>query len=79
MLQIPSGEKNIHKKRRAFRESNGYFMNVTCNSCNADTICYSHSQTNIKCSGCSNPILRSAGGKAKALNSAKCKVLVNEY
>lgn len=72
-------DSETYKKDRVFRQSNGYFMIVKCADCEEQTICYSHSQTDMKCKGCSNLILRSTGGMAKLTNKARSKVAENTY
>lgn len=72
-------EKATYKKDRVFRSSNGGFMLVKCSECEGQTVCYTHSQSNIKCSQCSAPILKSTGGMAKLLNNARSKPAENIY
>ena len=78
-LHLPAYTPNVHKKKRVFKESKGYFMFVKCSDCEEQTVCYSHSQTNIHCKGCSAMILKSTGGTAELVNKAKSKLAVSEY
>ena len=78
-LQYPAYTPNIYKKDRVYRQSNGYFMHVRCNDCEEQTVCYSHSQTDIRCKGCSGLILKSSGGKAIIVNKARSKIADNNY
>lgn len=79
ILGLPVYAPETYKKDRVFRQSNGYFMHVKCHDCEEQTICYSHSQTDMKCKGCSGLILKSTGGMAKLVNKARSKVAENIY
>lgn len=76
---LSTAGKFNYKKNRVFRSSNGGFIVVKCNECEGQTVCYSHSQSNIKCSNCSTPILKSTGGMAKLVNKARSKAAENIY
>lgn len=78
-LGLPQSTPEVYKKNRVFRESNGYFMHVKCENCEELTLCYSHSQTDIKCKGCSEMVLKSTGGMAKLVNKAKTRKAENSY
>lgn len=75
----PVHTPEVYKKNRVFRSSNGYFMHVRCNDCEEQTVCYSHSQSDIKCNGCSGLILKSTGGMARIVNKARSKIAENIY
>ena len=76
---LPSYQPHVHKKKRVFRHSNGHFLLVKCKDCEETNVCYSHSQTSIKCKGCSGLILKSTGGKAQLTNKAKAKKAESAY
>ncbi len=78
-LGLPVCESDTYKKDRVFRSSNGHFMLVKCADCEELTVCYSHSQTDMKCKGCSSLILKSTGGMAKLVNNARSKTAENNY
>lgn len=78
-LQIPRDESTTHKKKKVFRTCNTYFMHIKCEECGTQALCYSHSQTDIKCKLCSTLILKSSGGKGKLTEGTAFKVAVNEY
>lgn len=78
-LGLPQSTPNVYKKNRVFRQANGYFMHVKCMDCEELTLCYSHSQSDMKCKGCSSLILKSTGGFAKLVNKAKTKKAENTY
>lgn len=78
-LSIPAYTPNIHKKKRVFRQAKGYFMHIICADCEQRTVAYSHSQTNVKCKGCSALLVRSTGGTAEIVGKTKSKKAENVY
>lgn len=78
-LGLPVYTPETYKKNRVFRHSNGNFILVKCGSCGEQTICYSHSQSDMKCKGCAELILKSTGGAAELVNKARSKVAENIY
>lgn len=40
------------------------FLSVQCEKCNATTVIFSHTTSNIKCSGCGETLATSSGSKA---------------
>lgn len=78
-LGLPVYTPEIYKKNRVFRQANGYFMYVKCAECEEQTVCYSHSQSDVKCGGCSTVVLKSTGGLAKLVNKAKSKAAESIY
>ncbi|KAI4291807.1 small subunit ribosomal protein S27e [Pancytospora philotis] len=69
----------VHKKKREFRHANGYMMQIVCNDCNLARVAYSHSQTNIKCEGCSTLLMTSTGGHAEIVGQTKFKRAEDVY
>ncbi len=41
------------------------FLSVQCEKCNASTVIFSHTTTEIKCSGCGEVLATSSGSKAR--------------
>lgn len=79
-LGLPVYTPDVYKKNRVFRQANGNFFNVKCGDCEELTLCYAYSQTDMKCRGCSAPILKSTGGRAKfASNKMGWKTAESNY
>ncbi|ORD93701.1 ribosomal prt S27 [Enterospora canceri] len=78
-LQIPRNETAVHKKRRVFRTANSYFMHVKCRNCEETTVCYSHSQTDVRCCMCASVLATATGGKAALVEGAAFKKVENTY
>jgi len=75
---VPAHNLGIHKKKGVFQRSKGYFNIIKCSGCNSETTCYSHSQMDVKCSGCATLLIKSTGGKAILLDEqAGCKKIEN--
>ncbi|KAI5153033.1 small subunit ribosomal protein S27e [Enteropsectra breve] len=79
-LHLPVYTPNIHKKKTVYKQAKGYFNKIRCSGCEQETVCYSHSQTDIKCKGCSAPLVKSKGGRAQLVDEdAGVKRVENEY
>lgn len=78
-LHLPSATQSAHKKKRVFRQSRGYFMHIICADCEQRAICYSHSQTDIRCKGCSGLLVKSTGGAAEIVGKTKSKKAEDVY
>ncbi|KAF5141098.1 40s ribosomal protein s27 [Vairimorpha ceranae] len=76
-LAFPTKEKleRTHKTKNLYAVPTGYFMQVLCEGCKGVTLCYSHSQRNMNCKGCGDPILKSTGGKAVLVGDCAFKKL----
>lgn len=61
-------ERMKHKRARLVQGPNSFFMDVKCPGCNAITTVYSHATMKVQCAGCSKPLARSTGGKAKLVD-----------
>ncbi|KAH6567246.1 hypothetical protein BASA50_000516 [Batrachochytrium salamandrivorans] len=62
---LESSERGQHKLKRLVQSPNSYFMDVKCDGCFQITAVFSHAQTVILCSGCSNVLCQPTGGKAR--------------
>ena len=78
-LQLPHDESKIYKKRRIYRTCNSYFMYVKCKDCGETTICFSHSQSTVRCGMCNSVLLKPTGGKARLIPGTGFKVIENQY
>lgn len=78
-MRVPTISPSIHKKNNVFRRAKGFFMHVKCAGCNTKAVCYSHSQKDVRCSGCSAMLLKSSGGRATILDNARVKRADNTY
>lgn len=74
-LAFPTDEqiRRTHKTKNLYAVPTGYFMQVLCEGCKGVTLCYSHSQRNMNCKGCGEPILKSTGGKAALVGECAFK------
>uniref|UniRef100_A0A6B2LVM0 Small ribosomal subunit protein eS27 n=1 Tax=Arcella intermedia TaxID=1963864 RepID=A0A6B2LVM0_9EUKA len=61
----PAVEKTKHKKKRFVQGPNSYFMDVKCPGCLQITTVYSHAQTVVQCSSCSQVLCQPTGGKVR--------------
>lgn len=79
-LAFPTRESiaSVHKKRRLYKEGNGFFMHVRCGGCRHIAVCYSHSQTNVSCEKCNDIVLTSAGGRSVLSASCEFKRIVRK-
>lgn len=78
-LSVPAYTPYIHKKKRVFRQTGGHFLHIICADCEQRTVAYSHSQTNIKCKGCSALLVKSTGGTAEIVGKTKSKKAESVY
>ncbi|EGF78549.1 hypothetical protein BATDEDRAFT_30472 [Batrachochytrium dendrobatidis JAM81] len=62
---LESSERSQHKLKRLVQSPNSYFMDVKCSGCLQITTVFSHAQTVILCSGCSNVLCQPTGGKSR--------------
>lgn len=44
---------------------NSVFLNIQCSKCEANSIIYSHTTSNIYCKSCNELLAEKSGGKAK--------------
>ncbi|KAJ1674888.1 40S ribosomal protein S27, partial [Spiromyces aspiralis] len=58
-------EKRQHKLKRLVQSPNSYFMDVKCPGCFNITTVFSHAQTAVVCTGCSNVLCQPTGGRAR--------------
>ncbi|GJJ09454.1 40S ribosomal protein S27 [Clathrus columnatus] len=58
-------EKRKHKLKRLVQSPNSYFMDVKCSGCFAITTVFSHAQTVVVCTACSQVLCQPTGGKAR--------------
>lgn len=57
--------KQTHKLKRLVQAPNSYFLDVRCDQCISITTMFSHAQTVVVCSGCSQVLCTPTGGLAK--------------
>ena len=60
-----SVEKTKHKLKRLIQNPNSFFMDVKCPGCFVITTIFSHAQTVVLCSSCSQVLSRPTGGKCR--------------
>ncbi|ELQ74451.1 Ribosomal protein S27, partial [Trachipleistophora hominis] len=57
--------KRTNKRKKLIPEPNGSFIRVKCASCDAQTVCYSHTQIKRLCGECNASIWYPTGGAGK--------------
>ncbi|RKP18367.1 40S ribosomal protein S27, partial [Rozella allomycis CSF55] len=60
-----ASEERKHKLKRLVQSPNSYFMDVKCEGCFKFTTIFSHAQTVVVCSGCTNVLCQPTGGKVR--------------
>lgn len=75
---VLSPELEKHKKNRVLRQSKGYFIEISCKGCEKETLCYSHSQTVIRCNACGVMLVKPTGGHANLLDTCMRKNTIAE-
>lgn len=66
------------KSKLIFPSPRSEYLVIKCGSCNALSVCFSHSQTMRTCKVCSEVILKPAGGRA--IINENCSIMsANEY
>lgn len=70
--------KHINKHKNIFAFNRGAFIKLTC-KCEAEKICYSHTQTQINCEVCDSILLVPSGGFAKLGHEVTYTFLKREF
>lgn len=78
-LSVPFSSQSIHKKNHVFRRARGHFLQIKCEDCNSQTVCYTHSQKDIRCPGCATLLLKPAGGRATVVGKIGVRRAMNDY
>ena len=61
----PATEATQHKLKRLVQSPNSYFMDVKCPGCVSISTVFSHAQTVVMCTSCSQVLCQPTGGKAR--------------
>jgi small subunit ribosomal protein S27e len=70
----PAAEARKHKLKRLVQSPNSFFMDVKCTGCvNIQTV-FSHAQTVVQCTSCSQILCKPTGGKARLTQGAWVRV-----